>query len=258
MDLTRCPRRASTRPPFAAALGAARLAAAALLAPLGGCGGEDFALGEDAVLVPATLQEAYPLALDVAFEWSDDVIVNASDGSTFAFIQSAGGGFTVMDETGRARNHSFRFHSRRKLRYLLVHLFGGIPWTQETSDAGPPPPILVNLHPFEDVLDTDVVVPAAIQWAEEINAVDPDSIPAATDYAARLLSVPVWPEQAFVGQETDSLAWRVDFLVTGEFGGASTYFSVARFYSHPLTGSRFGSPVVPPQPELYPFPLGFP
>jgi hypothetical protein len=224
-----------------------------------GCG-EDFSVSDDAVPMPGTLQEAFPLALRVASDWSDDGIVDASDGSTFAFIQSAGGGFTVMDANGRARNHSFQFHSRRKLKNLTVHLFGGIPWTQEVTDPVPPPPIFVALRPFSELLDSDVVVPAAIEQAASLNALHPDSIPAATDYAARMLSIPVWPEQEFVGQETDSLAWRVDFLVVAPFGGSgtTTYFSVARFYSHPISGQFLGDPVVPPEPEVYPFPDGFP
>lgn len=253
MDLKRFTRAtAPCRTRTAAAVFATALAVSAC--------GDDFKVADDSLVLPASLGDAYPVALSVAKEWADDVIVDASDGSTFEFVQGAGGGFTVMDEKGLAQNHSFQFHSRRKLMNLKVDLFGGIPWTQEAVDAVPPPPIIVNLVPYNLLLDSDVVVPAAIDWAQAANTVRADSIPAATDYAARLLSTPVWPEQAYVGAPADSAAWRVDFLVSQPFGGAGgvTYFSAARFYFHPRTGQRLGKPVVPAQPEVYPFPDGFP
>jgi hypothetical protein len=224
-----------------------------------GCG-EEFSTSESALILPASLHEGYSLALAVALDWSDDVFLRTSGGRGYYFVQSAGGGFAVMDATGRSRNHSFQFHSRTKGSNLVVHLLEGIPWTQEVPDAVPPPPILLHFRPFEELLGSDVVVPSAIQRAESINAQFPDSIPAATEYAARLLSIPTWPEPDFVGDDADSIAWRVDFLVLADFlaAGGPTYGSVARFYLHPDTGESLGAPVVPDNPELYPFPMGFP
>jgi hypothetical protein len=223
--------------------------AAALLIMLAivSCSSEDFEVDPNALVLPGTLLEAYPIALTVARDWSDDV-----------FVQSAGGGFTVMDAAGRADNHSFQFHSRRRLKNLTVHLFGGIPWTQDITDPIPPPPLFVNFVPYDRLLDSGDVVPSAVGRAAQINAQFPDSIPPAQDYAARLLSIPVWPEAECVGDpRPDSLAWRVDFLVDSESGGGTTHFSAARFYIHPRTGEHLGRPVVPPQPQLYPFPQGF-
>ena len=53
------------------------------------------------------------------------------------------------------------------------------------------------------------------------------------------------------------IAWRVDFLVIGT--GSTSYFSYARFYFDPTTGDLLEAagapnPVIPHQPELYPFP----
>ena len=222
------------------------LAAAAALAM--GCASDDYTVGDDALVLPGSLLDAYPVALATAREWSDDV-----------FVLSAGGGFAVMNEHGLGRDHSYLFHSRRQLRTLTVHLMGGIPWTQEISDPIPPgPPIFVDFIPYVQLLDSDDVVPQAVDEAARINAAHPDSIPAATEYAARLLSIPVWPEAEFVGDTTpDTQAWRVDFLVLQPFGGSTTYFSAARFYIHPVSGNMLGW-VVPAQPELYPFPQGFP
>jgi hypothetical protein len=231
--------------------------AGALLAP--GCA-EDFSTTESALLLPASLHEGYDVALAVALDWSEDVFLRTSGGNGYHFVQSAGGGFAVMDAQGRSRSHSFQFHSRTKGMNLIVHLLEGIPWTQEVADAVPPPPILVNLVPFERLLGSEIVVPAAIDRAQLINTQFPDSIPAATEYAARLLSIPTWPEPEFVGDDADSLAWRVDFLIVQDFqaAGGPSYGSIARFYIQPRTGQHLGAPVVPPAPELYPFPQGFP
>ena len=215
---------------------------------LASCSSEDSSVGDDGLVLPGSLLDAYTVALATARDWSDDV-----------FVLSAGGGFAVMDERGVGNDHSFQFHSRRRLRTITVHLLGGIPWTQEISDPIPPgPPIFVNFVPYVELLDSDDVVPQAVDEAARINTADPDSIPAATHYAARLLSIAVWPEAEFVGDDTpDTQAWRVDFLVLQAFSGSTTYFSAARFYIHPVTGVMLGW-VVPSQPELYPFPLGFP
>ncbi len=235
------------------------LGVAASAALASGCG-DEFSTSEGALLLPASLHEGYSLGLEVALEWSDDVFLRTSGGGGYHFVQSAGGGFAVMDASGRSRNHSFQFHSRTKGMNFIVHLLEGIPWTQEVPDAVPPPPILLHFVPFERLVGSEIVVPNAINRAESINAQFPDSIPAATDYAARLLSIPTWPEPDFVGDEADSIAWRVDFLVVTDFPAAdgATYGSVARFYLHPDTGESLGAPVVPDAPELYPFPNGFP
>ncbi len=237
----------------------ALLGAVAMTVVAVGCG-DDFSTSESALLLPASVQEAYPVALAVAYDWMDDVFFRVPGGGGYDFVQSAGGGFAVLDASGRGRNHSFQFHSRRAGANLVVHLLEGIPWTQEISDAVPPPPILVHFVPFDRLLDSDVVVPSAIERAQLINTQFPDSIPAATDYAARLLSIPTFPEPAFVGDEADSIAWRVDFLIEQEFqsAGGISYGSVARFYIHPQTGQHLGAPVVPTNPQLYPFPQGFP
>jgi hypothetical protein len=211
-----------------------------------GCSSDDYTVGDDSLVLPGSLLDAYPVALARAREWSNDV-----------FVQSAGGGFSVMDEHGVGIDHSYQFHSRRQLKNLTVHLLGGIPWTQEESDPIPPPPIFVNFVPYVQLLDSDDVVPQAVEEAARINAAHPDSIPAATQYAARLLSIAVWPEAEYVGDPTpDTQAWRVDFLLAQLFGGGTTYFSAARAYIHPVTGEMLGW-VVPAQPELYPFPDGF-
>jgi hypothetical protein len=225
---------------------AAFVALAFAIAPLG-CSSDDYTVGEDSLVLPASLLEAYPVALARARDWSSDV-----------FVQSAGGGFSVMDEHGVGRDHSYQFHSRRQLKNLTVHLLGGIPWTQEESDPIPPPPLFVNFVPYVQLLDSKDVVPQAVAEAGLINAAHPDSIPVVTQYAARLLSIAVWPEAEYVGDPTPNVqAWRVDFLVQQLFGGSTTYFSAARAYIHPVTGEMLGW-VVPDQPELYPFPDGFP
>jgi hypothetical protein len=68
----------------------------------------------------------------------------------------------------------------------------------------------------------------------------------------------VWPESN--SDPPDSIAWRVDFLIQQEFPAADgiSYGSIARFYIHPQTGQLLGAPVVPANPQLYPFPDGFP
>jgi hypothetical protein len=229
--------------------GASGIATILAALAMGACSSEDYSIGDDGVVLPASLLEAYPIAQATARAWSNDV-----------FVLSAGGGFAVMNEAGLARDHSYQFHSRRRLQTLTVHLIGGIPWTQEISDPVPPgPPIFVDFVPYVELLDSDDVVPQAVEEAIRINAAFPDSIPAATHYAARLLSIAVWPEAESVNDPTpNTQAWRVDFLVLQPFGGSTTYFSNARYYIHPRNGLFLGAPVVPSQPELYPFPQGFP
>lgn len=241
--------RTRVRIPFSPGIRPSVFAATLVGLLFGACSQDDYQFDSDTVHWPASIREAYPVARGVAQDWAPDV-----------FIQSVGGGFGVMDADGRAQNHSFQFHSRRKLQNLKVHLFAGIPWTQAETDVVTPPPIAVNFVLFENLtVDSDDVVPQSIDWAFEVNQAHPDSIPGGTDYSARLLSIPAWPERP-LPQVGDSLAWRVDFLIEDTFSGAGgrTYFSVARFYFHPRTGERLGHPVVPVQPEVYPFPEGFP
>jgi hypothetical protein len=76
-------------------------------------------------------------------------------------------------------------------------------------------------------------------------------IPDAENYAARLLSIPVWPEPG-PSSTPHTIAWRVDFLVQlPNAQGAPVWFSVARFYVEPWDGQFLGSPIVPQNPELY-------
>ncbi|HET9888445.1 MAG TPA: hypothetical protein VFR10_13140, partial [bacterium] len=241
MDLTGSTR--FPRPGTRSAIWRAALLALVVAIALWGCSPDDYTVGDDSLVIPASLLDAYPVALARARDWSTDV-----------FVQSAGGGFSVMDEHGVGRDHSYQFHSRRQLKNLTVHLLGGIPWTQEETDPIPPPPLFVNFVPYVQLLDSKDVVPQAVQEAGRINAAHPDSIPIVTQYAARLLSIAVWPEAQYVGDPTpNTQAWRVDFLVQQLFGGGTSYFSAARAYIHPVSGEMLGW-VVPDQPELYPFP----
>jgi hypothetical protein len=198
-----------------------------------------------AIILPATLLEAYSLAEELALDWSPN-----------AFVTSLGGGFTVMDETGGARNHSFVFHARDRFthRRLTVHLFGGSPWMIDAA-VGPPPARFVD---FEEMIDSDVAVAAAINLAELANSVTPDSISVPEEFAARLLSTSVWPEAAPGDQvAANTVAWRVDFLELDvlEQTEVPVYWSTARFYFDPYTGELLGEPVFPASGrEIYPFP----
>ena len=74
-------------------------------------------LSERGVGLPATLKEAYPIALAEALTWQED-----------ARAVALGGRFTVMDESGRSPNHTFAFYSPRRARLIFVHVLAGIPW----------------------------------------------------------------------------------------------------------------------------------
>jgi hypothetical protein len=229
--------------------GAARSAALVLfgagVSATGGCSSEDPAsFSEDALLLPATLFEALPLATDIARDWNGS-----------AFVTSLGGGYTVMDAEGRALNHSFEFHGRFGLQWrrLTVDLVNGVPWTLDSVVPAPPPAFRTL-----DVFDSDVAVAFAISWAELINADDPGTIPDAQYFAARLLSDAVWPEPTSVTVPADSVAWRVDFLQLDAFSSTDStpvWWSLARMYIDPDDAKFLGSPVIPPSGrELYPFP----
>jgi hypothetical protein len=228
----------------------ARRHAARLLAGLGavagaGCGSEDpTSFSGDAMLLPATLFEALPLAAQIARDWNEA-----------AFATSLGGGYTVMDPEGRALNHSFEFHARFGLQWrrLCVDLINGTPWTLESTVPSPPPSFRTL-----DVFDSDAAVGFAIDMAELINADDPGAIPSAQWFAARLRSEAVWPEPVSVAIPADSVAWRVDFLQLDAFSSTDStpvWWSLARMYIDPDDALFLGDPVIPPTGrELYPFP----
>ena len=226
MDLTRARRRLRALAPWL-------LAAAA-----GACSDDNPATFTDrAIILPATLKEALPLADTIALEWNDG-----------AYLGGMGGGFTVGDEEGRSRNHSFVYYARfgpTSLRKLTIDFINATPWTLETNVGSAPFPF-----PDRDFLDSDEVVGISRDQADMLNQ-NGQVIPDATDYAARLLSIPVWPEPGPQSQPVD-LAWRVDFLIlTDGPQGTPVWYSVARFYVDPWTGQFRGQPVVPVQPELY-------
>jgi hypothetical protein len=224
---------------------AARVFALGFVFPvLAGCSDDPASYSGDAMLLPATLFEALPLATKISRDWNGD-----------AFPTRLGGRFTVMDAQGRALNHSFEFHARFGLQWrrLTVDLISGVPWTQDTP-AGEPPPTFRSLGD----LDSDSVVGIAIALAGQLNTDDPGSIPPATHYAARLLSVAVWPEPTSTVDPADSVAWRVDFLELDELSNddpTPVWWSLARFYVDPDDGQFLGDPVLPATGrELYPFP----
>lgn len=201
-------------------------------------------LSERGVPLPATLKEAYPIALAEARSWQEDVQ-----------LVGLGGRFTVMDQGGRSPNHTFFFYSPRRSRLVFVHLIAGVPWL---SSEQPPSSHLVPLPEFSEIVDSDAAVGAARARAEEINAAHPDSIPAPERFTALLIGIPVYPEQPPPPADTlttDTVAWRVDFLALS----GDVYHSQARFYLHPsIEDSVFQRVVVPDEPELWAYPPGFP
>ena len=199
-----------------------------------GCSSDTpFSYSDAAQQFPTTLDEALPLATDLA---------RAQNGG--AYVTRMGGGFTVMDDHGRAWSHSFLFAARegRILRKITVHLIHGSPWV--TAENVPEIP-----RPFADstlALDSDDVVERAIQLAPQYG------VSLTGDYAARLSSVPSFPEP---GSQTDAVvAWRVDFLTLQPISGSTVYFSAARFYFDPVNGDSLGVVIPPPPGELYPYP----
>jgi hypothetical protein len=214
------------------------LAAAALAAGAAACSDENPATFSDgAVILPATLKEALALADTIALDWNDG-----------AYLAGLGGGFTVGDEEGRSRNHSFVYYARfgpTSLRKLTIDFINATPWTLETVVGSAPFPF-----PDRDFLDSDEVVGVCVDLAEMLNQ-NGQVIPDATNYAARLLSIPVWPEPGPQSSPSE-IAWRVDFLVlTNGPQDTPVWYSVARMYVDPWNGQFLGQAVVPVQPELY-------
>ncbi len=213
------------------------LAAAFASTALSGCGSDSpLEYGADALILPATLGEALPLALSEARAEEEG-----------AYVTRLGGGFTVMDEGGRGPNHTFIFHARAGrgvLRRITVHLFHGSPWVDVVTVPEAPAPF----DSTELVLDSDDVVERAIQLAPQ------HGIALTPAFAARLSAVPVWPEPENATDVSTNVAWRVDFLVLQPLGNTSVYFSAARFYFDPTDAELLGPPEEPATPELYPFP----
>lgn len=214
----------------------------AVLAGGGGCSDSPTSFSDDALRLPATLGEAQRLADQIAGEWSEN-----------AQLARIGGGFTVMNSDGRARNHSFVYFARdgRIRRKLDLHLISGVPWHFDQIVSEPDPPLdLTGLS------GSDIVIPAAINFAEVINEAFPDSIPIPEDFSARLSSRAVWPEPGGP-DDPQEVAWRVDFLVSqvNPSSGAVVWYSSARFYYRPESQElELLGTVIPNQPELYPFP----
>lgn len=216
--------------------------AIAVLGTSGGCSDSPTSFSDDAILLPATLSEALQLADQIAGEWSEN-----------AQLARIGGGFTVMNAEGRARNHTFVYFARdgRIRRKLDLHLISGVPWQFDQIVSEPDPPLdLTGLS------GSDVVIPAAINFAELVNEAFPDSIPIPENFSARLSSRPVWPEPGGTDDPTN-VAWRVDFLVSqvNPASGAIVWYSSARFYYRPESQElELLGTAIPNQPELYPFP----
>lgn len=216
----------------------------ALLAPaiaclLAGCAAETpLEYGRDALLLPATLQETLPLAR-----------ARAQEVASGAYVTRLGGGFSVMDATGRGPSHTFVFHARvapQTFRRITVHVIHGSPWVDDVpvSPADAPAPF----DEAELTLDSDGVVERTVQLAPSYGVAPGDA------YAARLSAVPSFPEPP--GGVGDVVAWRVDVLVLLPSGdGPPVYFSAARFYFDPETAELLDDPVIPGTgPELYPWP----
>ena len=126
------------------------------------------------------------------------------------------------------------------------------PWLNPVTVSEPDLPF----EHLESFIDSDLAVAAAINQAGEANAVTPDSIPVTPLFAARLSSVPAWPEP-FGAVIADSVAWRVDFLEEDihPITQSLVYWSTARFYFQPQSASLLGEPILPASGrELYPFP----
>ncbi len=213
-------------------------AALAALILLGGCAEETpLEYGRDALLLPATLGEALPLAL-----------AQAREVAAGAYVTRLGGGFSVMDAAGRSSSHTFVFHARvasQTFRRITVHLIHGSPWVSDVPV--PPPDAPAPFEPEELTLDSDGVVARTVQLAPSYGVGPGDA------YAARLSAVPAFPEPPGSG---GLVAWRVDVLVLQEAGdGPPVYFSAARFYFDSVTAELLDDPVIPANgPELYPYP----
>lgn len=207
MDLTR------------AARGIAVGVVAASVAVVAGCdGGNPASFSPDALVLPASLKEALPLADAIARKWNPD-----------AYLAGLGGDYSVADSTGRSVNQSFVYYARfgpYTVRKLTVELINGAPWTQDDIVGTPPRPF-----PDRDFIDSDEAIRLSIQLAEQ------KFVPTAQAYAARLLCIPVYPEPGCAQMPT-ALAWRVDFLELDDGPqGTPVWWSLARFYLDPWPDS---------------------
>ncbi len=216
-------------------LGSLLLLAAVLASGLtGGCADSGVEYSENAFLLPATLEDALPLAEALAREWNER-----------AYLYGLGGGYTVTDTTGRGRTLSYRFYSTQMHRRLNVHLFAGTPWLEDEYHW--PPPTQMSAVPRE--VDSEEAVRVAVDVAEELHLDVPSLL------CPKLLSYPVWPEViGGTSQVTDSVAWRVDFIEKRYFPGYedSVAWSIARVYVHVVSGDTlgviFGHPIPYPNP----------
>lgn len=231
------------------------LAAALGASFLSGCESSDapFELADDAIDLPATMMEAYRLANRLALDESER-----------AYVTKMGGGFTLMNHLGQARNHSFVFHAREGIgvsRRFIIHLIAGAPWIQ-TSTVNSPPQSFADV---EALADSDEAIAAVLEFTAQTNTAFPDSIPLpegafdddAFVYAAKILSNPQWPEPNDTSGESPRVAWRVDFLTTGVPGGGGVPvpYSLVRFYLDPVTLEVLAAPIKSgPGGELYPWP----
>jgi len=168
-----------------------RLAVAAVAASLAGCVDEPFRVGDDGFVLPAPLEELLPEAQSIATGWDPD-----------AYLWGLGGEFTITDAGGLAYDHSYRFYSPRLRNRLDLHFFGGAPWAKERYKWPPPTPIDAN----PPGIGSADAVRRVVAVAESLH------IPIPPDLTVRYLGFPVWPEPVRPGEESDSLAWRVDFL----------------------------------------------
>lgn len=214
-------------------------ALAALLLLVAGCD-KEFEFSNDAMILPATLFDGLPLANEMARQWSEN-----------AHLVRMGGGFAVMDRHGAAVNHTYEYQARFGFtsRKLTVNLIAGMPWTNDVTISSIDPPFV----DFEMFVDSDAVVAAAVQRADAINAQHPDSIPVPEIFAARLSTLPAWPERR--DGVPEFLAWRVDFLEEDIFEGTQSlvYWSTARFYFLPTDeDSLLGYTIPLAGREVYP------
>jgi hypothetical protein len=171
-----------------------RVAIFSAAACLAGCVDQPFQVGDAGWVLPAPLEDLVPQAQAIATDWDSD-----------AYLWAMGGDFTITDVDGRANQHSFRFYSRRFQQRLDMHFFGGAPWAEATSKWPPPTPISVN----PPGIGSAQAVQRVVAIAESLRIEVPP------DLTVRYFAFPVWPEPSSPGVESDSLAWRVDFLEMG-------------------------------------------
>jgi hypothetical protein len=168
-----------------------RLAILSAAVCVAGCVDESFQVGDDGWVLPAPLEDLVPQAQSIATDWDSD-----------AYLWGMGGEFTITDAAGRAYEHSYRFYSRRLEERLDLHFFGGAPWGEASPKWPPPTPLSVN----PPGITSAEAVQRVVAYAQSLQIEVP------RDLTVRYLGYPVWPEPSGPGVESDSLAWRVDFL----------------------------------------------